>query len=528
MACRARFWTIALLSCLCALAVDLAAQETIGRWKRFEYAVELSTWQGDPFAIEWQGVFQSPSGRKLEHWGFYAGDRTWKIYFMPDEIGRWSFETTSNHTPLNGHTGEFDCVSSNLPGLLTNDGPHWILSEIGGTMPVIWNPPVPEQDQWGFRALPLSHPSIRQTLQLSAETVGARVLGFDALLIAPIGWASDYPQSAVPYVAGEEGVRFYLPFWDRLNEKLDAARDLGMGHYIMLYSDDELTPDRFGLTPKSEREIRFFRYTLARLACYPIVLWDTGIDIGEYRTDEWIDWFVEWIKENDPWRHPVGSRTGGGSGGKVPAGATYYSTGGATIPSWQELVRSFWGFAQRRSIPVAHTDHWRPFHTRGDWTHQKIRTVHWRCALAGGQALYPDYNQGNVNWNEVIQFGAPWIGHATRFFREHITVDPRDLVPNDALILTGTRVIASASAGREYIVYAEEGGEIQLDLSAATNNLVARWYNPRTGEYEADTIDIIQGEPNRFISPTQGPEMDWVLHIQPVKSSSGSAFIHNE
>ncbi|MGC9328254.1 MAG: hypothetical protein ACP5I1_11515, partial [Candidatus Hinthialibacter sp.] len=148
-------------------------------------------------------------------------------------------------------------------------------------------------------------------------------------------------------------------------------------------------PDHFGLTPQSEREIQFFRYTLARLACYPIVLWDSGIDISEYRSNDWIDWFVGWIKNNDPWRHPVGSRTGGGSGGIIPEGATYYSTGGAELPTWRELVRSYWALATRRSFPVAHTDHWRPFHTRGNWTHEKIRCALWRCMTAGGQALYP-------------------------------------------------------------------------------------------------------------------------------------------
>ncbi len=519
---------ITLSSILFPILNDAAAQEEVGKWKRFEFAVENPSWEGNPFNVELKGIFQSPSGRTLEQWGFYAGENTWKIFFMPDEIGNWSFETESRDPDLNGLNGAFQCISSELPGMLTNVNAHWVLTEEGGTMPVIWNPPVQDEVRWGFRARNVSHPTVQQTLELAANTVGARVLGFDALLIAPIGWASDFPQPAVPYVAGEEGVRFHLPFWDQLNEKLDAARDLGMGHYIMFYSDDELAPDNFGLTPQSEREIQFFRYALARLACYPIVLWDSGIDISEYRSLDWIDWFAEWIKDNDPWQHPVGSRTGGGSGGKMPQGATYYSTGGATLPSWRELVRSFWGLALRRSIPVAHTDHWRPFHTRGDWTHEKIRRVHWRCALAGGQALYPDYNQGNANWDETVNIGAPWIGHVTHFLQDKLTVDLRELVPDDDWILAGDEAIASASPGEEYVVYLEEGGDIQLDLSEAAENLIAQWYNPRTGEYNGPAIEIQDGDPNQFSSPSQGTSIDWVLHVHQNVSSIGDNCIHDK
>ena len=57
----------------------------------------------------------------------------------------------------------------------------------------------------------------------------------------------------VPYVRGKEGITFHFAFWDRLNAKLDALRDRGMGHYVMFYSDDALVPDRYGLRVYPER-----------------------------------------------------------------------------------------------------------------------------------------------------------------------------------------------------------------------------------------------------------------------------------
>ncbi len=497
----------------CLPAGRAPANEQVGKWTRFEAALDNSTWQGNPFDVELKGTFHSPSGRSLTQWGFYAGDNIWKIFFMPDEIGTWTFRTQSPNSDLDGKRGSFTCVPSELPGLLHGEGPHWVLGEEGGTFPILWNPPMSDGVRWGFRSRLRSHDTIEEALEFAAGTVGARLLGFDALLIVPTGWAEDWPQSAVPYVIGQEGVQFHLPFWDRLNAKLDAARDRGMGHYIMLYSDDELRPDLFGLTPRSKREMRFLRYAVARLACYPIVLWDSGIDIGEYRSGDWIDWYVEWFKENDPWRHPVGSRTGGGSGGKIPEGATYFSTGGAYLPGRDALIEDYWATATRLSIPVAHTDHWRPYIARGDWSHEKIRIAHWRCALSGGQALYPDYNQGRFVWSEVAGQGGPWIGHASRFFQTKLRTDMRRLLPDDRIVRNGDNAIAAANPGKEYVVYLEEGGRVELDLTDESGTLEARWYNPRTGEYSGPKNRGNETGPIAFSSPTQGPHKDWVLHV---------------
>ena len=502
-----RFLSVACLF-LAQLATVATAEvpQTVEKWGRFSVSYSNASWEANPFDVELRGVFTSPTGRVLKQWGFYHGDDSWSLYFMPDEVGRWSFETVSPDPELDGKAGAFDCIPSGLPGKLVPDGNRWRLSDAGGDAPVIWNPPVADGVHWGFRGRPATDPSVADAIRLAHDVVGARVISFHDLLIIPNGWAREWPQDSVPYVVGREGEEFHLPFWDHLNAKLDALRDRGMGHYIMFYSDDELTPDRYGITPKSPAELRFFRYTLARLACYPIVLWDTGIDIGEYRDKAWIDWFAEWVNENDPWRHPTGSRSGGGSGGAMPRTATYFSTGGAEIPTRAELLSLL-----DRGVPTAHTDHWRPFIRRGNWNHDKIRTVIWRCALSGGQASHPDYNQGPVDMAGV-RVGSAYIGHATRFLREELRGDIADLSPHDELIVAGENAILAANRGEEYVLYDLDGGTVTLDLSHAAAPLTACWYNPRTGD--ATPIGAVRkGGRVALGSPTSGPGKDWVLHL---------------
>src|SRR5215470_3165842 len=49
-----------------------------------------------PFLDVRLAVFKHDSGRTLEAQGFYDGDRTWRIRFMPLEAGRWTYSTRSN------------------------------------------------------------------------------------------------------------------------------------------------------------------------------------------------------------------------------------------------------------------------------------------------------------------------------------------------------------------------------------------------------------------------------------------------
>lgn len=477
----------------------------VGQWSRLALPFQNESWSGNPFDLEFTGHFTGPSGRTLTQLGFYAGENTWKIYFMPDETGQWTFRTESSDPDLDGNTGSFLCTASDITGELIPDGNRWAFKGDGGAFPVIWSPPVRDGAQWGFRGRDVSDPEVKEALRFANEVVGADLLGFGAVLIKPVGWAAEWPQSAVPYVIGKEGDTFYLPFWDQLNAKLDSARERGMGAYLMLYSDDEQTPDHFGVTPRSDKERRFFRYVIARLACYPNILWDTGIDIGEYRSKAWIDWYAEWFRAHDPWEHPVGSRTGGGSGGSMPAAGTYYSTGGAYIPSRTDLLQYL-----QLTVPVAHTDHWRPFISRGNWTNDKIRVVHWRCALSGFQALYPDYNQGEVLWDQV-ETGGKYIGYATRFFDEMVRSDLRDLKPHDELIAGGDSLIVAASPGREYVLYDQDGGQADLDLRGTARVFNGLWYNPRTGATQEIPL-VNGGGVVRFTSPTSGS--DWVLLLQ--------------
>ena len=249
-----------------------AALADVPKWKRYEVALQNPSWDGNPFDVELTGEFRNAtSGRVLTQLGFYAGDNTWKIFFMPDELGEWSYATHSPDSDLDDKTGSFTCVPSDLPGKITGEGNRWVLQERNKSVAPIMLP----TREWFKRTNTAN--GVDGFIRWADDTAGALLIGTTLVYF-------NHAQEEVPYIKGQEGEQFNILMWDRLNSHYDMLRDRGMGFYIMFYSDDQESPNKFGIAAKSEEEMRLFRYVIARFSAYPIVVWDTGIDIQETRS----------------------------------------------------------------------------------------------------------------------------------------------------------------------------------------------------------------------------------------------------
>ena len=73
----------------------------------------------------------SPSKRPIPFYGFYAGaDNVWKLRFMPNVTGRWSFRYAFSDGSMSGD-GQFECVV---------EGRSWCNDAFGeqSTVVLIW------------------------------------------------------------------------------------------------------------------------------------------------------------------------------------------------------------------------------------------------------------------------------------------------------------------------------------------------------------------------------------------------------
>nr|WP_160685817.1 DUF5605 domain-containing protein [Clostridium sp. C2-6-12] len=90
----------------------------VERWNIYEATFQGPN-DGNPFIeVEITAVFKHLENY-IEVNGFYDGDGKYKIRFMPNMLGDWSYTTKSNIDSLNNITGNFECIEA----LGNNHGP---------------------------------------------------------------------------------------------------------------------------------------------------------------------------------------------------------------------------------------------------------------------------------------------------------------------------------------------------------------------------------------------------------------------
>ena len=143
-----------------------------------------------------------------------------------------------------------------------------------------------------------------------------------------------------------------------------------------------------------------------------------------------------------------------------------------------------------------------------------IRRSVWEITLSG--AGWVNQNDPSFAWDDRTAMAArsavrdrayDVAGHCARFFNRH-GVRFWEMAPAGALSSTG---ICLACPGSEYVIYAPAGGKFTVDLSGAeSQQLMARWYDPRTGKFHAAEA-MTGGNP---VAACQAPfPGDAVLHL---------------
>lgn len=91
---------------------------SVEQWGLFEVSLKGPS-SGNPFQEVTLKADFSREHRAVQVKGFYDGDGTYRIRFMPDMQGEWTYRTTSSAPALDGQTGRFTCT----PPTAENHGP---------------------------------------------------------------------------------------------------------------------------------------------------------------------------------------------------------------------------------------------------------------------------------------------------------------------------------------------------------------------------------------------------------------------
>jgi hypothetical protein len=159
----------------------------------------------------------------------------------------------------------------------------------------------------------------------------------------------------------------------------------------------------------------------------------------------------------------------------------------------------------------------------GPYRGDSVRTSLWTFSVGGGHyTFHADEGQetvrtGIMGYDPRVPGGdkgmdkRDWLGHASRFFNQHVVGLDR-LTPHNELVAVGSYCLADP--GREYVIYTPIGSRAGFTVNleaAAAKTLNCRFYDPRFGRFEA-AFTRQGGGTESFVKPRL-ESADWVLHV---------------
>jgi hypothetical protein len=281
----------------------LLAQDTkkVEKWDFYELSLPGPT-TGNPFIdVEFSAVFKQ-GDRTFEPEGFYDGNEVFKIRFMPDKEGIWTYKTKSNCGELNGREGQFECV----PPAANNHG----LVRVAHTFHFAYADGTPFSPfgttlyEWPFQSEQIK----KQTIETLKQSPFNKVR---MLVIPP--YKERYVKGAgkldcFPFVGTSKEnwdfLRFNPEFFRRLEKCIAQLRDIGIEADVILFRPYDKGKWGFDTT-SAETNDRYVRYVVARFAAFRNIWWSLANENSFITSMTDADWdrLFQLVQAKDPYGH---------------------------------------------------------------------------------------------------------------------------------------------------------------------------------------------------------------------------------
>ncbi|OEK08120.1 hypothetical protein A8C32_01275 [Flavivirga aquatica] len=141
----------------------------------------------------------------------------------------------------------------------------------------------------------------------------------------------------------------------------------------------------------------------------------------------------------------------------------------------------------------------------------------WKGLIAGGAGvMWYGGKNGDFRTENFNRFATlfDWSKIAILQFFEGNALEYWKMQNNDALA-SGNKNRCLAQEGKTYIIYLENGGSSNLNLTGQSGNFKVKWFNPRTGgNLKNGSVRTITGGGNKSIgNPPNNANSDWVALV---------------
>jgi hypothetical protein len=285
-------------------AVSFArAAQSVEQWGIFEISLKGPA-NGNPFLdTQFSATFKQGTN-SIEANGFYDGDGVYRVRFMPEKPGKWTYKTASSARGLNGKTGSFTVT----PPASRNHGPvrvaqtyHFAYEDGApykelGTTCYVW--------EWQPENLQ------EQTLKTLASSPFNKIRfcvfpkRYQWNTNEPILYPFQHGAAAPTSLTNWDFTRFNVKYFQHLEQRVADLQKLGVEADIILFHPYDEGHWGFDRMP-SEVDDRYLHYVVARLAAYRNVWWSLANEWDFMRRKKESDFvrFGEIVSHDDPYHH---------------------------------------------------------------------------------------------------------------------------------------------------------------------------------------------------------------------------------
>lgn len=284
------------------VAAAAERHDNVPVWEVFELKLDGPT-EGNPFVDVSFGAVFSQGHRDVVVDGFYDGAGVYKVRFMPDTQGQWTFRTTSTAKALDAHEGNFRAVTP-LPGA---HGPV----RVSNTHHFAYADGTPY-----FPFGTTSYAWIHQSEALQEQTLATlKTAPFTKIRMLVFPKSYEYNHNEPPFYPFPHGgtvpgtpawkndfSRFNPDFFAHLEQRIGDLRVLGIESDLILFHPY----DRWGYQSMSaDEDDRYLRYILARLSAYRNIWWSMAneYDLMKAKKTSDFDRMFHIVEQHDPYRH---------------------------------------------------------------------------------------------------------------------------------------------------------------------------------------------------------------------------------
>ena len=290
-------------------------QTFVEQWGMFELALPGSS-EGNPF-LEHSLSAQFVHGqRRMDVAGFYDGDGTYRVRFMPDAQGAWRYQTSSRQAALDGIQGTFTCTApsaANHGPVRVADAYHFAYADGTpfhpvGTTCYVWNlqgEALEQQTLETLRHAPFNkirfcvfpkHYQFNHNEPPLYPFPGT--VKRDRDLPVRLGLNQAPPPDYWDFS------RFNPAYFQHLEQRIGDLQALGIEADLILFHPYDFGSWGFDRMPPEVND-RYLKYVVARFAAYRNLWWSFANEYELLFDRSLADWdhYFQLVQQTDPYNH---------------------------------------------------------------------------------------------------------------------------------------------------------------------------------------------------------------------------------